>query len=187
VTGGGMQLLQSGPEQQLHRAAIFLFAFPCSREAAHVFHPEGSEQAETFVRQRLLRVLQGKAAGVIRGLREMATKHELVGTRKKTVAKVCAYLEANLERMRYDEYLREGYPIASGAVEGACRHLVKDRMERAGMHWTVPGAQAMLDVRSIYVSGLWDEYQPYWIGCETERLYPYRELVLDYSVHDMAA
>ncbi len=155
--------------------------------AAHVFHSESSDQAENFVRERVLRVLQGKAAGVIRGLREMATKHELVGTRKKTIAKVCAYLEANLQRMRYDEYLREGYPIASGAVEGACRHLVKDRMERAGMHWTVPGAQAMLDVRSIYVSGLWDEYVPYSIQCEAERLYPYRELVLEYSVADMAA
>ena len=119
-------------------------------QAAHVFHPERSQEAEDFVRDRVLRVLQGKAAGVIRGLREMATKHELVGAKKKAIAKVCGYLEANLERMHYDEYLRAGYPIASGAVEGACRHLVKDRMERAGMHWTVPGAQAMLDVRSIY-------------------------------------
>jgi hypothetical protein len=156
-------------------------------QAAHVFHPEGSQEAEAFVRDRVLRVLQGKAAGVIRGLREMATKRELVGRRQATIAKVCAYLEANLERMRYDEYLREGYPIASGAVEGACRHLVKDRLERAGMHWTIPGAQAMLDVRSIYVSGLWDDYQKYWIGSETERLYPYRQLVANYSPTGLAA
>lgn len=145
-------------------------------QAAHVFHPEGSAAAEGFVRERLLRVLQGKAAGVIRGLREMATKRRLGGAKKKTLAAVCAYLESNLQRMRYDEYLREGYPIASGAVEGACRHLVKDRMERAGMHWTVAGAQAMLDVRSVYVSGLWDEYQSYRIEHETARLYPHRSL-----------
>lgn len=146
-------------------------------KAAHVFHPEGSQAAEDFVRARVLRVLQGKGAGVIRGLREMATKHGLVGAKKKTIATVGAYLEGNLERMRYDEYLQAGYPIASGAVEGACRHLVKDRMERAGMHWTVPGAQAMLDVRSIYVSGLWNEYQEYRIAHETERLYPCRSLI----------
>jgi hypothetical protein len=79
--------------------------------------------------------------------------------------------------MRYDEYLAAGYPIASGAVEGACRHLVKDRMERAGMHWAVQGAQAMLDVRSIYVSGLWEEYQSYRISRETDTLYPHRALV----------
>ena len=146
-------------------------------KAAHVFHRQGSQAAEDFVRERLLRVLQGKAAGVIRGLREMATKRGLHGGKKQTITTVCAYLEANLERMRYDAYLQAGYPIASGAVEGACRHLVKDRMERAGMHWTIVGAQAMLDVRSIYVSELWDEYQEYRIARETERLYPHRTLV----------
>jgi hypothetical protein len=146
-------------------------------KAAHVFHREGSPEAEAFVRERVLRVLQGKASGVIRGLREMATKHELTGAKKRTIASVCRYLEANLDRMHYDEYLREGYPIASGAVEGACRNLVKDRMERAGMHWTLAGAQAMLDVRSIHVSGLWDEYQNHRIERESSRLYPYHSMV----------
>jgi hypothetical protein len=145
-------------------------------QAAHVFHAEGSQKAEDFVRDRLLRVLRGEAAGVIRGLREMATKRGLIGTKKKTLNRVCAYLETNLQRMHYDEYLAAGYPIASGVVEGACRHLVKDRMERAGMHWTIPGAQGMLDVRSIYVSGLWDEYQQCRIAGETEKLYPHRML-----------
>ena len=152
--------------------------------AAHVFHGEGSQEAEDFVRERVLRVLQGKASGVIRGLREMATKRDLPAGRKKTVAGVCAYLKANLGRMRYDAYLAAGYPIASGVVEGACRHLIKDRMERAGMHWTIPGAQAMLDVRSLYISGLWEEYQDYRIQRETKRLYPHRQLVVEY---DMAA
>jgi hypothetical protein len=146
-------------------------------QAAHVFHAEGSQAAEDFVRMRVLRVLQGKVTGVIGGLREMATKHAVVGAQKRTLAAVCAYLQANRERMHYDDYLAAGYPIASGAVEGACRHLVKDRMERAGMHWTIAGAQAMLDVRSIYVSGLWEEYQVYRIARETERLYPHRTLV----------
>lgn len=79
--------------------------------------------------------------------------------------------------MGYDAYLAAGYPIASGAIEGACRHLVKDRMERAGMHWTMAGAQAMLNVRSVYCSDAWDEYQQYRIEREQHQLYPYRELV----------
>ena len=107
----------------------------------------------------------------------MATKRALAGAGKKTIREVCAYLEQNLERMRYNEYLAAGYPIASGAVEGACRHLVKDRLERAGMHWTIAGAQGMLDVRSIYVSGHWEEYQTYRIERETARLYPERTTV----------
>lgn len=146
-------------------------------QAAHVFHREGSQEAEDFVRVQLLRVLQGKAAGVIGGLRQRATKHGLQGPQQKTISGVCAYLKANLKRMHYDEYLAAGYPIASGAVEGACRHLVKDRMERAGMHWVVEGAQAMLDVRSVYISGLWDDYQAHRINRETNTLYPYRALV----------
>jgi hypothetical protein len=146
-------------------------------QAAHVFHKEGSDRAEVFVRERCLRVLQGQVAGVIRGLREMATKHGLTGGRKKTISQIGGYLQKNQERMRYDAYLAAGYPIASGVIEGACRHLVKDRLERAGMHWTPAGAQAMLDVRSVYVNGDWDEYQTYRIDCETRMLYPHRHLV----------
>lgn len=144
-------------------------------QAAHVFYPEKSAQAEAFVRQRLLRVLRGEAAGVIRGLRALGTRRGVKGNKKKTLGKVCGYLKKNLSRMRYDEYLKAGYPIASGVLEGACRHLVKDRLERAGMHWTAAGAQAMLDLRSLYVSGQWEEYQECRIGWETKKLYPHRE------------
>lgn len=187
----GQEALWEARRKWLPKRAVnildLLHVTPKLWKAAHVFHAERSQEAEDFVRARVLRVLQGKAAGVVRGLREMATKRGLAGAKKKTIAKACNYLEANLERMRYDEHLRAGYPIASGVVEGACRHLVKDRMERAGMHWTIAGAQAMLNVRSVYVSGLWDEYQDYRIHHETERLYPHRRLVRKPGGYDVAA
>ena len=163
------------PDTNAVQILDLLHVTPRLWKAAHVFHAEKSPEAETFVRQRVLRVLQGKAEGVIRGLREMATKRGLTGNKKKTIREICGYLEKNRERMRYDEYLAKGYPIASGVIEGACRHLVKDRMERAGMHWTAAGAQAMLDLRSVFVSGQWQEYQSYRIALETQRLYPHRE------------
>jgi len=146
-------------------------------QAAHVFYPEGSAAAEAFARERIVRVLRGEVAGVVQGLRRMGTQGGLKGSKQKTLAQVCAYLLKNRQRMRYDEYLAQGYPIASGVIEGACRHLVKDRMERAGMHWTPTGAQAMLDVRSTYVNGDWEDYQAYRIQRETQRLYPHRHLV----------
>jgi hypothetical protein len=146
-------------------------------QAAHVFHPEKSDQAEQFVRHHLLRVLQGKTASVVRRFRALGRAQALSAAKKKTLRTLCAYLSKNRHRMRYDAYLAAGYPIASGAIEGACRHLVKDRMERAGMHWTVVGAQAMLNVRSVYCSDAWDEYQAYRIEREQKDLYPYRELV----------
>lgn len=146
-------------------------------QAAHVFHKEGSDAAEQFVRERLLKILQGQAELVVRGLRVMASKRGLSGAKKKTLHKVCAYLRANRQRLQYDVYLAKGYPIASGVIEGACRHLVKDRMERAGMHWTAEGAQAMLDVRSVAVNGEWEAYQSYRIKQELQRLYPFRKVV----------
>ena len=74
--------------------------------------------------------------------------------------------------MAYKDYLARGYPIASGVIEGACRNVVKDRMERSGMRWVMQGAHAMLSLRSIHLSGLWDEFIQFRIGRETQRLYP---------------
>ena len=96
-------------------------------------------------------------------------------TKRKRLETICGYFQKNASRMHYDEYLAKGYPIASGVIEGACRHYVKDRMERAGMHWTLLGAQAMLDVRSEYLNGDWAGFHKYRIQDETGRLYPHRE------------
>ena len=81
------------------------------------------------------------------------------------------YLENNREHMRYDEYIAAGYPIGSGVAEGACRHLVKDRMEQSGMRWTLSGAQAMLHVRATYLNDQWDEFIEDRIEREQTRLY----------------
>ena len=107
--------------------------------AAHCFHAEGSDEAEEFVADRLRGLLEGRVGRVIGGLRQRLTKHHLTGSRRKTLESVITYLENNREHMRYDEYLKAGYPIGSGVAEGACRHLVKDRMEQTGMRWTVSG------------------------------------------------
>jgi hypothetical protein len=148
-------------------------------EAAHLFCAEGSDEADAFVRHRLLEILRGRAGYVIGGLRQMATKRKLKGTRLDKLRKLCNFLEKNLPRMRYDQYLAAGYPIATGVIEGACRHVVKDRMERAGMRWTVAGAQAMLDLRTTYLNGQWEQYQRHRIEREREMLYPQHD-----SAHD---
>jgi len=150
-------------------------------DAAYLFHGEGSDQASAFVRDRVLRILRGEVGYVIGGLRQMATKRKgskctLSAAKQKTLTKVCNYFERNRDRMRYDEYLAAGYPIASGVIEGACRHLVKDRMERAGMRWTIDGAQAMLDLRSTHINDQWPAFQAHRIHAETRRLYPQRQL-----------
>ena len=156
-------------------------------QAAKLFYGESSPQVVPFVRQRLTQVLQGNVETVIRGFRRLAAEQKLSAAKKKGLASLCRYLHKNRHRMRYNEYLAQGYPIASGVIEGACRHLVKDRMERAGMHWTVEGAQAMLDVRSVFISSQWEAFQQHRIERATERLYPYRQLVAGEAFFTMVA
>ena len=146
-------------------------------DVAHCFHPEGSEEARSFVADRLKRILEGDVGRVIGGMKQMGTKRGLRGSRKKQLSTAIGYLQRNRRFMRYDEYLAKGYPIGSGVAEGACRHLVKDRMEQTGMRWRVTGAQAMLDLRAIYLNDDWEAFQKYRIQAERRKLYPYREMV----------
>jgi len=138
---------------------------------AHCFHKEGSDESKEFVEQRLRDLLQGRVGYVISGLRRRLKAEKLSGRRRKVVASALEYLGNNKEHMRYDEYLARGYPIGSGVAEGACRHLVKDRMEQTGMRWTVAGAQAMLHVRALYLNDQWEEYLEHRVEREQARLY----------------
>ena len=74
--------------------------------------------------------------------------------------------------MRYDQYLRAGFPIATGVIEGACRYLVKDRMEKTGARWTLEGAEAVLrlrSLRSLRASGDFDDYWSFHLQQEQQR------------------
>jgi hypothetical protein len=156
-------------------------------QAAKLLYGEKSKHVLPFVRQRVTQVLEGKVVTVMRTLRRLAKDRGLSGAKKKSLARICSYFHKNRQRMRYDKYLRQGYPIASGVIEGACRHLIKDRMERAGMHWTLEGAQAMLDLRSVWIGGYWDAFQQQRIERETGRLYPHRKLVAGEAFFVLAA
>ena len=138
-------------------------------KAAHCFHAEKSDAAEDFVTARLRLLLEGKVGYLIGGLRRKMA--QLNAAKQKRLLKVIGYLKNNRQHMRYDEYLAAGYPIGSGVIEGACRHVVKDRMELSGMRWTVDGAQAMLHLRSIYLNSDWKEFDQYRIQYEQDTLY----------------
>jgi hypothetical protein len=88
-------------------------------KAAYVFHAEGCLEADLWVLDRTLRVLSGEVGQVVKGLRQSITKRALSGAKRKTLEGVAHYLYRNRTRMRYDDYLVHGRPIASGPVEGA--------------------------------------------------------------------
>jgi hypothetical protein len=143
-------------------------------KAGRLFHPRNDMAAEKFVHEQTARVLRGEVRTVIHSLRARATRRGLSNATKSSLEVISKYFYKNRERMRYDQYLQKGYPIASGVIEGACRHVVKDRLERTGMSWTRPGAQAVLNLRAIATCDQWDEFDTYRIEQETARLYPYR-------------
>jgi hypothetical protein len=132
---------------------------------------KGSIEAQAFVDHRLRMLLEGKVGYVIGGFRRLAADQNLRGEKLKTVNAAITYYENKRQHMHYDEYHAEGYPIGSGIAEGACRHLVKDRMEGTGMRWTVPGAQAMLSLRAIHLNDQWNHYVNFRIQSEQNRLY----------------
>ncbi len=144
--------------------------WPC----VYRFEKENSLEAVRLFEKHLRAILNGRIGRVMGGFRQMAKKRKLTRTALEKLEVHLGYFENNRHRMKYDEYLEEGYPIGSGVVEGACRNLVKDRMERTGMRWKVDGAQAILDLRAVYLNGDWDKFQEYMIKCEQKRLYPNR-------------
>ena len=128
-------------------------------KAAWGFHVVGSVEAESWVAERALNILRGEAAAVAVGLRQSATLHQLSSDKRKAVDKCADYLEKYGPMLKYDEYLSEGLPIATGVVEGACRHLIKDRMDRTGARWRLKSAEAVLRIRSLRSSG---DFHRYW-------------------------
>ena len=94
------------------------------------------------------------------------------GSSFRAIRGVAGYLYRNRARMRYDEYLALGWPIGSGPVEGACKNIIKDRMERSGMRWTEQMAEAIVQLRAIYLSGDFDRYWEFHIEQDQRRIYP---------------
>ncbi|MDF1593140.1 MAG: hypothetical protein P1P89_16620, partial [Desulfobacterales bacterium] len=88
---------------------------------------------------------------------------------RKPVDACANYLLTYGPYVKYDHYLAKGLPIATGVIEGACRHLVKDRMEVTGARWSLTGAEAVLQLRALRSSHDFDEYWTFHESKEYER------------------
>jgi hypothetical protein len=123
------------------------------------FNDEASPELQDWVGERLLRVLEGHARDVAAGIRRSATKRGLTASERKNADACARYLLKYQQHLRYDEYLRDGLPIATGVIEGACRSVVADRMDITGARWGVKGAEAILKLRTLRMS---DDFDAYW-------------------------
>ena len=160
----GAEALQTGVKTQFPDFTLildFIHADEYLWKAANALLGETAPERTAWVKARTLQMLSGQIAAVIADLQEIAACKQTSKTARQTLISVAAYYERNQAYMQYDKYLAAGWPIASGVIEGACRHLVKDRCELSGMRWTQAGAEALLRLRSVVENGDWESFHAY--------------------------
>ncbi len=139
-------------------------------KAACCFHAPRDPAMETWVTTQGLDILHGRAAQVAGRIRQLAQDHPPAGPEHaKIIRATLSYLAAKEPYLDYPRALAAGWPIATGVIEGACRHLVNDRMGITGARWGLPGAQAILWLRAISASGDQDTYWNHHITREHHR------------------
>jgi hypothetical protein len=141
-------------------------------DAAWCFHPKASPGAGPWVRARTAQILAGGPAGAGDVAAALRAAPGLGRARRAIADKTAAYLEAKAPYLDYPAALAAGWPIATGVIEGACRHLVKDRMDITGARWGVPTAEAILKLRAITANGDFDDYWDFHLAREHERNHP---------------
>lgn len=141
-------------------------------EAGTAIYGEKNPNRRAWVREKLLAILDGKVGYVIGALKQIMRKNKFSQSKLDTIRKVIRYLTNHKHMMHYDEYLSKGYPIGTGVVESACGSLVKNRMERNGMRWSIDGAQAMLQLRAVARNKDWEQFMQYFIKEQKQLLYP---------------
>ncbi len=126
-------------------------------KAAWCLFDKGDNAVEEWIAERAVNILNGKCSQVAKGIRLSATKRGLEN--RVNIDKCADYLLKNKSRLQYGEALKSGFPIASGVIEGACRHLINDRLDITGARWGLSGAEAVLKLRSLKSSG---DFEAYW-------------------------
>ena len=147
-------------------------------KAANALLGETHPDRTAWVREYLLLILSGRTTDVIQALEKRVQDPLLSASQRQAINSTTGYYQRNLPYMHYDQYLAQGWPIGTGVVEGACGHLVKDRMEQSAMRWSQSGAQAVLDLRAVRINDDWDEYQRFHRHRQHQRLYDNRPIAV---------
>jgi hypothetical protein len=122
-------------------------------------------QAAPWVAEQTERLLHGQVRTIVRSLRRWATLQGLSPKQREPIDQCTTYLANHVPYLHYPAYLAKGYPIATGVIEGACRYLVKDRMEITGARWGLEGGEAVLTLRALVING---DFDAYWEFHETQ-------------------
>ena len=144
-------------------------------EVANALLGETNPQRTAWVHAHTLLLLQSRVALLVTEFTELAAAAEQTPAQAKVLREVAAYLDRNQPWLDYARYLAAGWPIATGVIEGACRHLVKDRCERSGMRRVpsgrIDGAESLLHLRCAFENGDWDAFHTFRRRQRHSRLY----------------
>jgi len=140
-------------------------------KVANALFGETNDQRFEWMKTHSLQLLSGKTKRLIAEFRSLAKQPKISKRKRTQLIKTANYFERNLPFMDYPTYLANGWPIASGVIEGACRHFVKDRCELSGMRWSQSGAENLLRLRAVAENNDWDDYHAYRKLQRHQRLY----------------
>jgi hypothetical protein len=158
----------------VHIVIDFIHVLEYLWKAAWCLHPPADPAAETWVAHHAISILQGQASTVAAAIRDQATHTELSTPRRTNLDRCVNYLTTKADYLRYDQALAAGWPIATGIIEGACRHLIKDRMDITGARWSLPGAEAILKLRALTSNGDFTDYWNYHLTQQHHRTHQTR-------------
>ena len=117
----------------------------------------GREASAWAARMRKLLVKSNGPFRVLHAAAAMQARVAMTAARQKLFQQAYRYLRARTRHLQYAEFRRQGLPIGSGVTEAACKTVFTQRLKLSGMRWSGPGAQTILNLRVVLLSGLWDD------------------------------
>jgi hypothetical protein len=154
IVGDGAEWIWNRATWFIRRCEIldFWHALEHGWDYARLRYGDGSAQADRWVHQIAEDLRAGKVQDVIARLKRL---HPKTPELRESLAGLVRYYSENAGRMRYDEYLRLGYGIGSGAVESAHKQVIHARLRQAGMRWSEAGARRLLALRLLLLNDNW--------------------------------
>ncbi len=154
---------------EIHIVIGFVHVLQYLHQAARAAHPGDTATAQSAAARWALAVLNGRSAHVAAAITDTAVHDGLPAEDRKKIREAVTYLTNKAEHLRYDTALERGWPIATGVIEGACRHLIGDRLDITGARWSLDGAEAVLKLRALLANDDLDAYWRYHLKQEHER------------------
>lgn len=191
VDGNPQQIARIQAEAQRREVDItvvidFVHVLEYVWKAAWCFFDQGDRDAEDWVAVQARRILAGHSQQVAAAIKAKATRSRLLPDERKAVDVAANYLANKRPYLNYPRALARGWPIATGVIEGACRHLVKDRMDLTGARWSLDGAEAVLRLRALVSNSDFDAYWRYHLAQEQQRVHQARYAALRPAPNELA-